>query len=187
MADNDLLTFEGVVPDIELRSESKRESAIRFMKWGEIGRTEEGLETFNEGAFDDNRPEDIVLRMEHEGPPVGIGIGLERDKIGQIGVFRVAPTARGDEALTLAKEGLYKGASPMFRRDNAVTTYEKTQDGQRLARRMKVDAREVSMTWRPTYQGTAVLYARSEAEADSSQEETAVAEGIPAPACGRRW
>lgn len=182
MPNPDLLTFEGIQPDIEVRSESKREIGIRFMRWGEIGRTEEGLETFEPGAFDGNRPEDYVLRMEHEGPPAGRGIALERDDIGQIGVFHVAPTARGDELLTLAKEGYYKGASPMFRRDNAVTKYERTPDGQRLARRMKVDGREVSLTWRPTYQGTEVLFARSELEDSQVAEETYTPAGEKAPA-----
>src|SRR5687767_11880314 len=124
------------------------------MHWEEIGRTEEGLEVFERGAFSDSKPEDIVLRMEHEGPPVGRGIELEERDDGQVGVFRVYPTARGDEALTLAKEGAYRGASPMFRKDNHVTVYERASNGERLARRKKVDAREVSMTWRPTYQGT---------------------------------
>lgn len=184
MSRGDLLTFDGIEPDIEVRSESKREIGIRFMRWGEIGRTEEGLETFEPGAFDDNRPEDYVLRMEHEGPPAGRGIALERDEIGQIGVFKVAPTARGDELMTLAKEGYYRGASPMFRRDNAVTKYERTKDGQRLARRMKVDGREVSLTWRPTYQGTEVLFARSEEESQVAEETpyTPVGEKAPPPA-----
>jgi hypothetical protein len=119
--------------------------------------------------------------MEHEGAPVGGAISLERDKIGQIGVFRVSPTTRGDEALTLAKEGIYKGASPTFRRDNHVTVYERTSDGQRLARRKKVDTREVSLTWRPTYTGTAVLYTRSEAE-EPKEETPKVAEDFePGP------
>lgn len=173
-AADDLLTFSPVEPDVEIRNESKREIAIRFMKWGEIGRTEEGLETFEPGAFDDNRPEDIILRMEHEGPPAGIGIALERDDIGQTIVGRAANTPRGDEMLQLAKEGIYKGASPMFRRDNHQTKYERMQDGQRLARRIKVDTREVSLTWRPTYQGTGPLFVRS-------QEEIAVAEDTVQP------
>jgi phage head maturation protease len=183
MPNDELLTFEAddSQPEVEIRSESKREIAIRFMKWGEIGRTEEGLEVFEEGAFDDSRPEDIVLRMEHEGPPVGSGISLERDKIGQIGVFRVAPTSRGDEALTLAKEGIYKGASPTFRRDNHVTVYERTSDGQRLARRKKVDTREVSMTWRPTYTGTAVLYARAQEEVPAVAEDFSPGPETPVP------
>lgn len=183
MPNPELLVFEGIQPDIEVRSESAREIGIRFMRWGEIGRTEEGLETFEPGAFDENKPEDIVLRMEHEGPPVGKAIALERDEIGQTGVFRVANTTRGDEALTLAKEGYYRGASPMFRRDNHVTTYERAKDGQRLARRRKVDTREVSMTWRPTYQGTDVLFARSQEESKVAEEYTAPGpeQQVPAP------
>jgi hypothetical protein len=74
----DLLTFRSDVPDVEVRSESKREVAIRFMRWGSIGRTNEGPEVFEAGAFDDTVPESVVLRMEHEGPPAGRGVLLER-------------------------------------------------------------------------------------------------------------
>ena len=165
----DLLTFEGLTPAIEIRDESKREVGVRIMTWGEIGRTEEGLELFERGAFEGTNPADVVLRMEHEGPPIGIGTEIqERDK-DAVGVFRVAQTARGDEALTLIKEGMYKGSSPMFRRDNHQTTYEQTPNG-RLARRKRVDMREVSLTWRPTYQGTGPMFLRSQEEAPVAEE-----------------
>jgi hypothetical protein len=69
----ELLTFEGITPDIEIRDEGKREIGVRIMTWGEVGRTEEGLELFERGAFDGTNPSDVILRMEHEGPPIGIG------------------------------------------------------------------------------------------------------------------
>jgi HK97 family phage prohead protease len=175
----DLLTFEGSEPELEIRSESQREIAIKFAHWGEVGRTEEGFETFERGAFRENKPEDIVLRMEHEGPPIGRGIALEERDDGQVGVFKVAPTARGDEALSLVREGLYRGASPMFRRDNHVSRIGKTADGQRLIIRQKVDAREVSMTWRPTYSRTEVLYARAQEDSEVADETAGTVEQQP--------
>jgi hypothetical protein len=48
---SDLLRFQGIEPEVEVRSESDREIGIRFMKYGEIGRTESGLEMFEAGAF----------------------------------------------------------------------------------------------------------------------------------------
>lgn len=166
---DDLLTFEGLAPEIEVRSESKREVGVRIMTWGEVGRTEEGLELFERGAFAGTNASDVVLRMEHEGPPIGIGVDIEEREKDAIGVFRVAQTARGDEALTLIKEGMYKGSSPMFRRDNHQTVYEQTPNG-RLARRQRVDMREVSLTWRPTYQGTGPMFLRSEGVAPVAED-----------------
>lgn len=171
---DDLLTFEGLAPDIELRDESKREVGVKIMTWGEVGRTEEGFELFERGAFEGTNPSDVILRMEHEGPPIGIGLSIEEREKDAIGVFRVAQTARGDEALTLVKEGMYKGASPMFRRDNHVSTYEQTPKG-RLARRKRVDMREVSLTWRPTYSGTGPMFLRSQ------EDETVAEEFSPGP------
>jgi hypothetical protein len=143
----DLLTFEGIVPDVEIRDEGKREIGVRIMTWGEVGRTEEGLELFERGAFDGTNPTDN--------------------------------TARGDEALTLVRDGMYKGASPMFRRDNHETTYEQTPKG-RLARRKRVDMREVSLTWRPTYQGTGPMFLRSE-EVQTVAEEFSPGPETPVP------
>ena len=157
----DLLTFEGITPDIEIRDEGKREIGIKIMTWGEVGRTEEGLELFERGAFDGINPSDVILRMEHEGPPIGVMTELEQRSKDAVGVFRVAQTQRGEEAIQVVKDGMYRGASPMFRRDNHETTYEHTPKG-RLARRKRVDMREVSLTWRPTYQGTGPMFLRSE-------------------------
>ena len=179
---DDLLTFDGLEPDIELRSESKREIGVRIMTWGQIGKTEEGLELFERGAFEGTDPANVVLRMEHEGPPIGMGLSIEEREKDAIGVFRVANTARGDEALTLVKEGMYKGASPMFRRDNTVTAFEQTPQG-RLARRQRVDMREVSLTWRPTYTGTGPMFLRSQEDSVVAEEPYVPAgEKVPAPA-----
>lgn len=179
--DNDLLTLEGLEPDLYIRDEAKREIGIKIVTWGEVGRTEEGLETFDRGAFDDVDPSNVVLRMEHEGPPAGIGVSIEQGEKYATGVFRAAQTARGDEALTLVREGMYKGASPMFRRDGHVTEYARTDKGERLARRKRVDLREVSLTWRPTYTGTGPMFLRSEDSVVAETQDPA-GEKVPAPA-----
>lgn len=170
MAD-ELLTFRGEAPAIEVRSESQREVAIRFMRWNTVGQTAEGRESFAPGAFDGVRAENVILRMEHEGPPAGRGVMLERTEEGQVGVFKVAPTARGDELLTLAKEGYYTGASPSFQPLEGGTRTE-GRGADRLTVRTKVDLREVSLTWRPTYAGTGVLYARKQEEQKKVPDST---------------
>lgn len=161
-----LIHFQGAGPDLEVRDEAERIVALRIARWGDIGRTNQGQERFDAGAFDHdpatgrNDPANVVLRMEHEGPPAGRGLDLERREDGQYGVFQVARTARGDELLTLAKDGYYRGVSPSFEEVAGGTTYEGRGEGRIIARKA-VNLREVSLTWRPTYEGTAVIYARS--------------------------
>lgn len=162
MPNPDLYTFtEGTAPEIEVRSESDREIAIRFMRYGEIGRTAQGLEVFEPGAFEGTDPTSVVIRMEHEGPPAGIGTALEERSDSAVLIGRAAPTPRGDELMALAKGGFFKGASPSF---EAVEGGDGARyvDRQRVTVRRKVGLREISLTWRPTFTGTEVLYARSQ-------------------------
>jgi HK97 family phage major capsid protein len=169
---------------LEIRDEAQRIVALRIAKWGDIGRTAQGNERFDAGAFDPdpatgmNDPANVILRMEHEGPPAGRGISLERSETDQVGIFRVAPTARGDELLTLAKEGYYRGVSPSFEEVEGGTAYE-GRGQQRIIARKRVNLREVSLTWRPTYEGTAVIYARSaDAEGKGTMTEQTAPEAI---------
>ena len=180
----ELVTWEAAPSGVvELRSESDRTVALRIARWGDIGKTAQGNERFDSGAFDAdpatgmNDPANVILRMEHEGPPAGRGISLERTSEGQIGVFRVAPTARGDELLTLAKEGYYKGVSPSFEEVEGGTAYE-GRGQQRIIARKRVNLREVSLTWRPTYEGTAVIYARSASENEGTMTTEQTPEAI---------
>lgn len=166
----DLLRFEGIEPELEVRSESEREIAVRFMTYGEIGRTENGLEVFEPGAFADSDPLQVVLRSEHEGPPAGRGIRIDDDGKSAVLVARVAPTPRGDELMTLAKEGYFRGASAMFARDEGHSSV-KYIGRERVTVRRKATAREVSLTWRPTYLGTEVLYARTQTLEDHPVED----------------
>ena len=169
MPQSDLLRFDGIEPEIEVRSESAREIAIAFMKYGEIGRTQNGLEVFEPGAFAGTDPLDVVLRMEHEGPPAGRGIALEERGDRAVLIAKVAPTARGDELLTLARDGYYRGASPSFIPKEGGTKH-RTVGRERLMARTAVDLREVSLTWRPTYAGTEVLYTRSQEDSQVTDE-----------------
>lgn len=163
--------FVGVEPDIEIRSESEREVAVRFTRWGEVALTPQGRERLERGVFDEAIPGDVVLRMEHEGPPAGRGIRFEDSDIGQVGIFRAARTARGDELMTLAQERYFRGASPMFTEVQGGTIIEGRGDNRTIVHK-RADLREVSLTWRPAYRGTEVLYARADnGEAESMSEE----------------
>lgn len=177
-----VLTLEGIEPEIEVRSESDRQIAIRFMTYGEIGRTAHGLEMFESGAFSGTDPTSVILRMEHEGPPAGRGNALEERADSAVLIATAASTPRGDELMQLAREGYFRGASPSF------ATVEggngaKYVGRDRVTVRKKVDLREVSLTWRPTYAGTEVLYARTQSLEDSPVTDTAVdtAPEVPRP------
>ena len=171
-----LIRYQGADPVLEVRDEAERIVALRIARWGDIGQTTNGKERFDSGAFDRdeasgfNDPANVVLRMEHEGPPAGRGLELEKRQDGQYGIFRVAPTARGDELLTLAREGYYRGVSPSFEEVPGGTSYEGRGEARIIARK-RVNLREVSLTWRPTYEGTAVIYARSEAAEMTDQNQ----------------
>jgi phage head maturation protease len=172
----ELLTFTGHEPEVEVRSESAREIAIAFMKYGELGRTAEGLEEFERGAFDGTDPLQVILRAEHEGPPAGRGIAIEERGDRSVLIAKAAPTARGDELMTLAREGYFRGASPSFLPKEGGTKY-RNHGRERVTVRTAVDLREVSLTWRPTYAGTEVLYTRTQENEPVDTPTTADAVG----------
>jgi len=176
---DEVLTFEegDQQPEIEVRSESDREIGIRFMTYGEIGRTAQGLEVFEPGAFSGTDPTSVIIRMEHEGPPAGRGLALEERSDHAVLIARAANTPRGDELMSLAKDGFFKGASPSFEASEGGSTF-KYVDRQRVTVRKKVGLREVSLTWRPTYAGTEVLYARSQELGDEPMTDAAT-EAVP--------
>ena len=177
----ELLRFDGIEPDVEVRSESEREIGIRFMKYGEIGRTQEGLETFEPEDGQSpwlGDPTSIILRAEHEGPPAGRGLALEERGDSAVLIAKAAPTARGDELLTLAKEGYFRGASPSFIPVPGGTKY-RNQGRERVTVRTKVDLREVSLTWRPTYSGTEVLYTRAQEDTQVTDQTADAGEPVP--------
>lgn len=187
MPNPEILRFEGIEPELEVRSESDREIGIRIMKYGEIGRTEQGLEMFEAGAFEGSDPTKVVLRSEHEGPPAGRGVALEERGDSAILIARAANTQRGDELMTLAKEGYFRGASPSFAGIEGGSKY-KYIGRDRVIVRSKVDLREVSLTWRPTFAGTEVLYARTQSLEDSPMtdavepaQEQPKAHGVESP------
>ena len=49
---SELIRFQGNAPEIEIRSEAERIVAVRLARWGDIGRTANGNERFDAGAFD---------------------------------------------------------------------------------------------------------------------------------------
>ena len=164
--------------EIEVRDVSKREIGVRIVPWDVVIDTAQGPEEFKRGAFAEVDPRKVVLRMDHQNPPAGIGLSLDEQDDGAYMVFRVSKTQRGDEILTLATDGVAKGASVGFMERPGGTTIE-TRSGRRVRVHRKSDLREVSTTWMPAYPQAEVQYVRAEAE-----EEAPVAENEMVPAAG---
>jgi HK97 family phage prohead protease len=148
---------------LSIRSESAREVDARIVPWGELATTSEGLERIERGAFEGTDPASVAFRMDHTDPALGRGIALEEREDGAYMTFRVAPTARGDEALALIADGTYRGASvgflPIEGHSRTVT-----EGGRRITSRSRVDLREVSATWHPAFPTAQITQMRSEAQ-----------------------
>lgn len=172
----ELQTFD-VVDSLEIRSLDKREIGAFIVPWNITVNTPQGLEEFERGAFAGIDPTKVKLRMEHQNPVAGKGVSLEERSDGAYMVFRVSKTAKGDEILTLAADGVTDGVSVGFMEKPGGTVI-KQRSGRRVRVHRSVDLREVSTTWQPVYERAAVQYVRSKT---APAEETPVPENQAAP------
>lgn len=160
---------------IEVRDLAKREIGIRIVPWDTVVDTPQGPEEFKRGAFADVDPARVVLRMDHQNPPAGRGLSLEERTDAAYMTFKVSATARGDEILTLAADGVATGASIGFFERPGGTAIE-TRSGRRVRVHQKSDLREVSTTWLPTYATAAVQFVRSQDEENAPMPENETVE-----------
>ena len=77
------------------------------------------IETFTSNTFDKSiqeRGERIPLLEQHDNTrhPIGMSVRWEKSSEGLIADFKLAPTARGEEAHTLAQQGIVTGLSVGF-------------------------------------------------------------------------
>lgn len=172
----ELQTFD-VVDSLEIRNLDKREIGAFIVPWNVTVNTPQGLEEFERGAFAGIDPTKVKLRMEHQNPVAGKGVSLEERSDGAYMVFRVSKTAKGDEILTLAADGVTDGVSVGFMEKPGGTVI-KQRSGRRVRVHRSVDLREVSTTWQPVYERAAVQYVRSKT---APAEETPVPENQAAP------
>ena len=168
------LDFAG---EIEIRDLAKREIGIRIVPWGVVRDSRAGPEVWERGALAGTDASKVVLRLGHQDPPAGRGLALEERDDGAHITFRVSKTQRGDEILTLASDGVTPGASAGYY-DVPGGTQIETREGRRTRVVRRADLREVSTTWQPTWEQSAVLYVRS----NDDPEETAHMEDHEAPA-----
>lgn len=179
---DELLTT--LTSEIEVRDLTKREIGLRIVPWETVVDTPQGPEEFKRGAFASVDPSRVVLRMDHQNPPAGKGLSLVENDDAAYMVFRVSKTARGDEILTLASDGVATGASIGFREVPGGTTVE-PRNGRRVRVHWRADLREVSTTWIPAYEQAGVQFVRSQTQGDgqmAEKPEAAVVAAEPAPA-----
>ena len=151
------LDFDG---DIEIRDEAKREIGVRVVPWDVVRDSRAGPEVWERGAFAGIDPAHVVLRLNHQDPPAGRGIEIEEREDGAHLIFRVSKTQKGDEILTLATDGVTRGVSAGYYDVPGGTAIE-TRNGRRTRVVRKADLREVSTTWQPTWEQSAVMFVRS--------------------------
>ena len=89
---------------------SRRSISGRVVTWGEQGNTSAGPAVFEPGSL--TAAETVVLRLEHDRTrPLGKAVHLAANEEGIDGVFRVAKTQAGSDALIEAAEELRAGLS----------------------------------------------------------------------------
>ena len=184
MTDSHIIEVEGIV---SVRNAAARELDMLIMPWGRTIETAAGPETFERGAFEDTDPSRIRhWGLEHEvhlgigqqgepvvtRHPVGRGVSTEDRDDGQHLTTKLAQTARADEVLALAADGIASGVSIEFVEIPGGTVVE-TRSGRRTRVHKRVMLTGVSTTYRPAYEDAAVLAVRSEGDNAVAESTTA--------------
>lgn len=131
-------------------------------------------EQVDPGAVDVSTLPGLPLLWRHD-EPVGVLTAARDTEAGPVVRARVSETARGDEALTLVRDGAVRGVSigfdPLEARD-AGGVYAHTL----------IDVRELSLTPTPAYRDAAVLAVREQERPPMTETPTAPAPPAEAPA-----
>jgi HK97 family phage major capsid protein len=178
------LGFEGV---LETLSMGQRIIGLKAVPYDTVADSRYGKLMFKQGAFGEIDPTEIRLRMDHEDPPTGLGKAVTDAPDGLHIDFKVSKTSRGDDQLTLARDGVSRGASVGFADVLGGPSLEKvngefvTVYGPNTAR-----LAEVSTTWQPTFEGAGVTHMLKKNEEDpeldpQATQETKELAGPPAP------
>lgn len=157
--------LEYLEAQLEVRAEEAggdgRTVDLRIVPFGTLGRTAQGLEMVERGAFEGTDPDSVVLRQDHADPPAGRGTSLEERDDGAYMSFGVARTPRGDELLANLNAGMHRHASIGFEEVPGGSTM-RAYRGEPVRVHKRLRLREVGTTWRPVYPEAAVLAVRME-------------------------
>lgn len=149
----------------------KRIIGLRVVRYNEVVEHPiYGRLLFEPGAFVKRDSSQVRLRMDHQNPPTGVGVATYDDAIGPRIDFRVSKTQRGDEQLTLARDGVSRGTSPGFY-DVPGRPQHRLVDGQMTTVYPRDSAvlAELSTTWTPTFEGDGVVYVLSKDGKETGQ------------------
>ena len=167
--------------ELQTLSVPERRLGLRIVPYDTIAvHPKYGALMFQQGAFGQVEPRAVRLRMDHVDPPTGLGLSFAEKPDGAYMDFQLSKTQRADEQLTLAKDGVSRGASvgfaetapPQVKRINGqnVTVYGPGS----------VALAEVSTTWQPTFPDAGVLYALHQAGEKGEGPMTAEVQEAPA-------
>ena len=110
-----------------------------------------GRETFDPGSVEDA---DTARVLWQHREPIGVITGTRETDSGLEVTGRISRTARGDEAMTLLKDGVVRSLSIGFHPKEHVV--ESRDDGSELIRWTRVSAQEFSIVTFPAYDGAAI-------------------------------
>lgn len=166
---------------LDTLSVSKRKLGLRIVPFNTVADSTYGPILFEPGAFGDVDPKAVRLRMDHTDPPTGLGESFEEKPDGAYMQFGVSKTQRGDEQLTLARDGVSRGASVGFS-DSSGPRFE-NRDGRRVQVYGPGSATlmEVSTTWQPTFAEAGITYVLHNKD---EKGDGPMAEAQEAPAVG---
>ena len=136
---------------------------------------------FQAGAFGAVTAADVRLRMDHQDPPTGVGSKFWEQPDGAYMEFQLSKTSRADDQLTLAVDGVSRGASVGYAEIAGRAKVQRIE-GQnvRVYGPNSAQLAELSTTWKPTFIEAGVIYAL---HSEPKQEEAPMGED-QAPAAG---
>jgi hypothetical protein len=96
--------------------EDRRTIRLRLLRYGEVGQLETGPELLEAGAFAGTDPARVTIEAGRHGGPL-VGVGTQLDEVDGVPYLdaRVSRTRDGDELLELARDGVLRSASIVYR------------------------------------------------------------------------